>query len=141
VGPYLPLDAHYAIGNFIRDALNGHSIGVTGDGTPFRSYLYAADLAAWLWTILLQPSATGAYNVGSDEAWPIREIAKRVALSCPSRPGVTLAHSPDLRRAPSRYVPNVDRARRELGLEVWTPLDVAIRKTFDFHQPNWRTQP
>ncbi len=135
VGPRLALDAHYAIGNFIRDALAGKQIQVNGDGTPVRSYLYAADLAIWLWTILLSPAASGTYNVGSDEAHSIREIAKYVSQNSSTQPPVKVAQTPKPNAPATRYVPDIRRAQRELGLQVWTPLAAAIRKTLEFHQP------
>jgi len=134
VGPYLKLDAHYAIGNFIRNALSGEAIQVNGDGSPFRSYLYGADLAIWLWTLLLHPAAHGTYNVGSDEAYSIREVAECVSRQAPRRATVTLARQPNPQTPAQRYIPDIRRARRELGLEVWTKLDVAIQNTIKFHQ-------
>ncbi len=134
VGPHLALDAHYAIGNFIRDALAGKPIQVKGDGTPFRSYLYAADLAIWLWTLLLNPGATGTYNVGSDDARSIREIAECVARNSPLPLPVSVALKADTSRPTLRYVPDIQKAQRDLGLTVWTPLDSAIQKTIAFHQ-------
>ena len=45
VGQDLPLDAHYAIGNFIHNAFYSEKILVKGDGTPLRTYLDQSDLA------------------------------------------------------------------------------------------------
>ncbi len=133
VGPYLPLDTHFAIGNFIQCVLTGRDIVLTGDGTPYRSYLYPSDLCIWLWTLLFKGQAT-AYNVGSDDGLPLSEIAHRVKENASNYTGrvviqkASLPHSP-----PSWYVPDITQAREQLGLEINISLNEAICRTLDYH--------
>jgi dTDP-glucose 4,6-dehydratase len=133
VGPYLPLDIHFAVGNFIRDGLQGGPIRVNGDGTPFRSYLYAADLAVWLWTILLRVQPVRAYNVGSEAGLPISEVARRVGGVFEPRIAVQIAKAPPPGQPPERYVPATVRARSELGLGEMISLEEAVRRTIRWH--------
>lgn len=127
VGAHLPLDAHFAAGNFIRDAVAGRPIEIRGDGTPLRSYLYAADLVVWLLAILLDGKPNRPYNVGSDRAVSIAELARTVADVAGG--GEVRILTPPADRPPERYVPAIERARSELGLDVWTPLPEAFRRS------------
>jgi nucleoside-diphosphate-sugar epimerase len=126
-GPGLPLDGHFAIGNFVRDAVAGRPVMVAGDGTPHRSYLHAGDLAAWLLRLLTHGRAGNAYNVGSDRAVSIAELAGEIVRVIPAAAGIRMEGKPSgsLR---SRYIPSIDKARRELGLDVWTPLEQSIER-------------
>ena len=134
VGPYLNLNIHYAIGNFIRDGLAGGSISLSGDGTPYRSYLYVADLAIWLWTILFRGTPGEAYNVGSEDTITIKDLAYEVAASFPHSPEVVFAKSSVPGRPPERYVPSVKKARESLGLDSWIKLDEALCRTIKWEK-------
>lgn len=138
VGPHLPLNQHFAIGNFIGDALAGRAIRVRGDGTPMRSYLYAADLAIWLWTMLLHelPSSRQieAFNVGSDQAISIRDLAQLVVDEVDPSLHVEIARQPDPDAPRLQYVPDVEKAAAGLGLRELIGLRDAIRRTVAWHR-------
>jgi dTDP-glucose 4,6-dehydratase len=127
VGQDLPLDVHFAIGNFIRDALISPEITVNGDGTPVRSYMDQRDLARWLCVLLEKGEAGQAYNVGSDHAVTISELAHLIcdllALGKPVR--VACASTPQNFR--NTYIPSITKARNEVGLTISYTLKDALR--------------
>jgi dTDP-glucose 4,6-dehydratase len=129
VGPHLPLDAHFAIGNFIRDTLRGGPIEIRGDGSQKRSYLYAADLAIWLWTLLFQGPSGQAFNVGSEDAISIRDLAQAVVAELDPRVKVNVAKEPTEGAEVQQYVPSTEKSRQQLGLMQHVELSEAIRRT------------
>jgi nucleoside-diphosphate-sugar epimerase len=141
-GPGLPLDVHYALGNFVHQALYEPALRVTGDGTPLRSYLHFGDLAVWLLRMLAPPTADQVrmpriYNVGSDQPLSIAKLAYQVTqVLSPEKPVQVLGQAPDLAQNINRsvYVPRIEKARRELGLDVWTDLSVSIQQMAMFEQ-------
>lgn len=133
-GPYLPTDGHFTIGNFIKNVLNGERIVVSGDGTPYRSYMHPADMALWLLRILFGGKAAGAYNVGSDEPISIGEAAKLVAGAVSPRAEIEIRQRPVPGAPVARYVPSVDRAKQELGLAFHFDLRESIAEMLEWHR-------
>jgi dTDP-glucose 4,6-dehydratase len=131
LGPYLPLDAHFAAGNFLRDARRGGPIEVRGDGTAVRSYLHPADLVVWQLRLVTRGARGRAYNVGSDEAMTTEELARLIAAGVSPAPEVVI-QSAQPNGPQNIYLPNIDRARSELQLEVSISLREAIARTLAF---------
>ncbi len=131
LGPLLPLDAHFAAGNFLRDAIRGGPILVRGDGTALRSYLHPADLVIWLLRILIRGQRGRAYNVGSDEAVTTEQLARHIAKAVEPKPEVVI-QSVQPQGPQNIYLPNIARARSELNLDVFISLQDAIARTLVF---------
>jgi nucleoside-diphosphate-sugar epimerase len=128
LGPFLPLGAHFAAGNFIQDAMQGKPVTVSGNGRPLRSYLYASDLTVWLWHMLVGAEAGKAYNVGCDDAVSMAQLAERVAAIVGNGDYQVLGAA-DIGWNPGRYVPDTQAIRNDLGVDKTVMLDEAIRRT------------
>lgn len=132
IGPYLPLDKHFAIGNFINAAINDRDINISGDGTPLRSYLYISDLIHWLWILLFQGSSGRAYNIGGDECLSIGELASRVNVILNGRGMVKIAIAPRPNVATQSYIPCIERISNDFSLKPKINLDEAIIRTAEW---------
>jgi nucleoside-diphosphate-sugar epimerase len=129
IGPHLPLDAHFAAGNFIRDVIAGGPVVVKSDGKSMRSYLYAADLAIWLWTILFKGKPGTAYNVGSDDALSVASLAHAIGAVAQSPVNIDGFGGGGAR---SRYVPAVGRVKSDLCLGITVAQSDAIRRSIQW---------
>jgi nucleoside-diphosphate-sugar epimerase len=133
VGPGLALDANFAIGNFIADVMHGRPVSIAGDGTPLRSYLYAADLATWLWTMLFRAPSLEIFNVGSEEAISIADLAHRVTATLDPSVNVTVAERAPDGSLPLQYVPSTQKAQRFLNLRQTVSLEESIRRMAEWN--------
>lgn len=131
VGRDLPLDVHFAIGNFIRDAIAGTEIKVSGDGSPIRSYMDQRDLAEWLIALVINGRNGVAYNVGSDQPISIRDLAYLVRDCINPSLRVEINNNKNIGSFRNLYVPNTDLAMSELGLKINFDLSTSIIDTVD----------
>ena len=134
VGPHLPIDRHFALGNFIRDALRGGPVVVASDGTPIRSYQYAADMAAWLWALLVRGESGRAYNIGASREISVGELARLVAAAAGNGSTVEVRRPAVSGATPERYLPDVSLATETLGLRETVTLEESIERTLRWHR-------
>ena len=132
-GEYLPRDTHFAIGNFIQNALDRQPIAIQGDGRTRRSYLYGADMATWLWSALAHGETASPFHIGSEHSVSILELAQTVATVSGEVlhfiPEITVAKKINLSESVHQYVPaNLD-TRKALQVSEWTSLAEVIRRT------------
>jgi dTDP-glucose 4,6-dehydratase len=134
VGPWLPLDTHFAIGNFIGNCLRNEPIEIQGDGTPLRSYMYGSDLAEWLLTLLLKGRSGEAYNVGSEEVISIADLAQLVRSVAGTDNKVRIYQQPVVGHLPARYIPSIQKVTDELGVTLKLGLAEAINQTVLYYR-------
>ena len=131
IGPWLPIDSHFAVGNFIKSATTNSDIIIHSDGSSLRSYLYTSDLVIWLFKILLFEKKFLTINVGSDEAYSLYDIAYLLKKLTGKNIKILTENKPEL--LSTAYVPNINLAKKN-DLKVYTSFEDSLMKTFKFYK-------
>ena len=123
-----------AIRAFIEAALRGDNLTVRGDGAQIRAWCFVDDMVECVRLCLEHPNAVGqSYNVGNPRsAVTIFDLAQRVKrlTGCPG----------EIVFAPLDYVdvelriPNVTKAREEIGFDAQVELDDGLLKTIAWYR-------
>jgi nucleoside-diphosphate-sugar epimerase len=130
LGPHLPLMAHFAAGNFLRDAALNQPIFIHGDGSPVRSFMHPADLIVWLVWLMAKGPAQEAVNVGSDHSIDLATLANTIARAAASPEPKILGQKVNLI---DHYVPNISKAKN-LGLRLSHDLESSIASALSWIQ-------
>lgn len=136
IGEYLPLDKHFAAGNFIRNCLNNENIKINGDGKAQRSYMYAVDLIKTIWQILKLPDDKLIMNVGSDQAISIKKLAKEIKKAAKSSSSIIIENKASSSKQNRVYLPNIDLMKMKIKLPKTHTLQEALKKIIAYHQDN-----
>jgi nucleoside-diphosphate-sugar epimerase len=123
-----------AIRAFIEAALAGNDLTVRGDGAQIRAWCYVDDMVEAVRLCLEHPNAIGqSFNIGNPRsAVTIFDLAQRIKriTGCPG----------EIVFAPLEYVdvelriPNVEKAREEIGFDATVELDDGLERTIAWYR-------
>jgi UDP-glucose 4-epimerase len=125
------MSENYVIPRFVRQALDGGTNTVHGDGSQFRNYVYVDDLAGAHVAALSGDAENEVFNLKGPEPITIRRIAEDVRdlLGAP----FTIAGGP---LSPGDYEGRVisgEKAQRVLGWEATTSFSEGLRRYVDWY--------
>ena len=128
IGPWLPMDQHYVLGNFIRDAQYKNKITIRSKNLVYRSYMYADDMVDWLIEILKNTKKTcKTYNVGSDRKIEIKKLANLV--SSLFNKNIKIMTNKLESNYIDKYIPNITKTKNDLKVKINYSLTKALQLT------------
>ena len=143
LGPFIPLDKNYAVGNFISSVINNKPIRINSNGLSYRSYMYMTDAIGWIFTILLKSNKSGIYNVGSDSLVSVNSLAYKIKKI--SRLNIKILRKKNCSFVTkliyfllfrNTYIPNISKTKKEFSLSLNVDLDDGLTKTYDWFKLN-----
>ncbi len=130
-GPRMRPHDGRVVSTFIRQALDGDSITVFGDGTQTRSFCYVDDLIEGILR-LLRSDYNGPVNLGNPGELEVGELADKIIEMTESRSRVVYRPLPE--DDPRVRRPDITLARELLEWEPRVDLEEGLRRTIDYYR-------
>lgn len=133
-GPRMPLFDGHQIPDFILHALNGENLVINGGENFQSSFVYVTDVVDGMLRVMAAKENTGPVNIGSDQDILLADVAKKIIEMTGSGSQVEFAEA--LAFLTELGLPDITKAKTELG---WTPvvrLEDGLQKTIDYIQAN-----
>lgn len=131
VGPHLPFNNHYAVGNFLRQAKYNKKIILLKKNKVIRSYLYSDDMVEWLINILNNSKKrTVLYNVGSDKSIELTDLAKKITKLFKKK--ILISKERYESKKVDKYVPIIRKTKNDLKVKILYNLTKSLKKSLRF---------
>ena len=136
----MPLDAQFAFGNFIQNALNNETITMQSDGSSLRTFLYTSDLVCWFFKLLLNGKSCVPYNVGgATEEISILEVAQYVSKAFDNKIKIEVLQMEKSKNR-GRYICDVSAILKDLNITSYVSLEESLNRTVKYYKFEFANQ-
>jgi UDP-glucose 4-epimerase len=116
------------IPNFLKQASQGGTLVVHGDGSQTRDYLFIDDAVNALVAAISAPGLKKAtINIGSGEETSVRDLVRLVSEVTGENPEVI--YNPRVDSGPDRLCADISVAREKLNFQPTISLENGLRQT------------
>jgi nucleoside-diphosphate-sugar epimerase len=123
-----------AIHHFVLRAIQGEPLEIHGDGDQIRSWVHVSDMVQGVLECITNDKASGqSYNIGNPRGTvTIRSLAELVVQLAESQSKIV--HVPKNYVDVELRIPNVDKAKEDLGFQPKVDLKDGLLDTIDWYQ-------
>lgn len=133
-GPHMPLFDGHQIPDFALAVLNNEPIIMNVDTDFHTSLTYVTDIVDGMMRLMGAQSDIGPVNLGSDQDLNIVDIAKLIMKITGNE--VEIEHKQGLHFLSELGLPDIQKAKNELGWLPLVRLEDGLRKTIDYIRAN-----
>jgi len=131
IGKKILMNKNFAVTNLIRQAKNKKSetVLLSDNRDVYRGYMNSDDLIRWLINILLNSNTKcNIYNVGSDEAISIENLAKLISKKFNKKVNKKKNFLiKNKKQLVDYYVPTISKAKKDLNLKLRYKLNYSLK--------------